>query len=213
MKIIDISQPLVPGRTIECKIPKELPVYEGYPCIAYEFAFASHQGCYYETSAHLFPNGTMTSDVPVEKFFLPAVITRLDPKAAGALEPDELLPGMKTELRPGDALIVDAGGNDTRYFSRASGRWMAERKVRLLGASMRIYDTGFENPTGIFVELFRAEIPIIANLKNIEQIAHDRVILIALPMAVEKVCTIPCRAVILDGTPAELHPLETLFSH
>jgi kynurenine formamidase len=210
MRIIDLSQPLACGRDIVCEVPAQLPVYEGFPCEEYRYAFRSHMGCYFETSAHLFRGGTMTCDVPLEKLFLPALVPRLSPDRGGAIEPEEIEQALKSPVRRGDALLVNTQGNEKRHFSRRSGVWMAEKGVSLLGASMPLFDTGFVNPTGIFVELFKAEIPIIANLRNVSEIQHERIFLIVLPLNVERICTVPCRVVALDGEEGEV---EWLVEH
>ncbi len=88
---------------------------------------------------------------------------------------------------------------------------MAESKLSLLAATLPRYDTGFTNPTGIFVQLFRADIPILAEVQHIEQIIHSRVFLVVLPLLIERVCTAPCRAVVLDGEPAEIETLTRLL--
>jgi kynurenine formamidase len=204
MKIVYLSQPLVCGRNIQCEIPARLPIYMGHACEEYQYSFHSHRGSYFETSAHLYRGGKMTSQVPVSELLLPALIPRLDSARDGAIEAEELSGALKGELPPAHALIVDAQGKDKRFFSRRCGAWMAEKKVALLGATMPKYDTGFVNPTGIFVELFDAEIPIIANLQNVDKLAHDRVFLIVLPLAIESACTVPCRIVALDGEPDEI---------
>lgn len=223
MRIVDLSQPLVRSRDIQCEIPAQLPIYMGHACEEYQYSFHSHLGSYFETSAHLYRGGKMTYDVPVDQLLLPARILRLDRGSDGAIEPEELSAALRNgeiasprprgtrndrkktnDVRPGDALIVDTQGKDKRYFSRRCGAWMAEKKVALVGATMPKFDTGFVNPTGIFVELFVAEIPIIANLQNVDTLTHDRVFLIVLPLAIEFVCTAPCRIVALDGEPAEI---------
>jgi len=207
MRIIDLSKPLIPGQNCECTVPDNLPVYMGLACEEYRYAFRSHVGCYFETAAHLYRGGTMTGDVPIEQLIGPAVVARLDPAKSGAIEPDEIRP----KLQPGDVLLVDAGKNTNRFFSRAFGRWLAENKVRLLGATLPLYDTGFTNPTGVFIELFQADIPIIAELQNVDQITHERIVLIVLPLAVENVCTVPARVVALDGEENEIQSLLDLL--
>lgn len=204
MRIIDISKPLRCGYELTCDIPSALPVYEGFPCEEYRFSFGSHTGCYFETSAHLFRGATMTADVPVERLFLPAVVARLDADRQGIIEPQEFAAALAEPLQPGDALIVDARGREDRFFSRDSGAWLARNQVSLLAATMRHYDTGFDHPTGVFVELFRAEIPILAETRNVDRIEHSRVFLIVLPMLIERVCCAPCRAVVLDGSAEEI---------
>lgn len=211
MKILDISRPLRRGTDIVCRIPDELPVYKGHACEEYGFELRSHVGCYYETSAHLFRGGTMTSDVPVEQLFMPALVARLDGRRSGVIEPDEIVASLGERLRKGDALIVDTAGAEQRHFSRSCGTWMAEQGVALLAATLRRYDTGFVDPTGVFVELFRAEIPILAEVTRVDEIAHERVVLIVLPMAIEGVCTAPCRAVVLDGEPGEVDRIARML--
>ncbi|MFA5863062.1 MAG: cyclase family protein [Phycisphaerae bacterium] len=209
MKIIDLSIPLAAGRDIECAIPDKLPLYEGFPCEEYLFSFHSHRGCYFETSAHLFRGGTMTQDVPVEKLMMPAVVARVSKEKTNPIEPEDILAGMKGNPLAGDGLIVDTGGREG-YFSRRCGTWMVEKKICLLGSSLSRFDTGFVNPTGIFVELFKAEIPIIAEIHNLEKIDHERIFLIVSPMAIEGVCTVPCRVVAMDGNEPEI---EWLTGH
>lgn len=211
MNIIDISQPLVCGQDIDCTIPAELPVYEGFACEEYRFNYRSHFGCYYETAAHLFRGGQMTCDVPVEQFFLPAVVARLDANHAGPIESSEITDVLNGDVGAGDAVIVDTQGRTDRFFSRACGRWMVERRISLLASTLPKYDTGFVNPTGIFTELFRADIPIIANIKNMDRVTRPRVFLIVLPMPVERVCTVPCRAVVIEGDLADVSTLATLL--
>ena len=210
MKIVDLTQPLVCGRDIQCRVPAQLPVYLGHECEEYQYSFHSHLGCYYETSAHLYRGGKTTSEARIEDLIMPALIPRLDKRRDGAIEPEELAAALKTRVRPGDALVVDAQGQNQRYFSRGCGAWMAARKISLLGATMPRFDTGFVDPTGIFVELFDAEIPIIANLQNVDKLAHERVFLIVMPLAIQSVCTAPCRVVALDG---DADDIEWLTSH
>jgi len=204
MKIIDLSKPLMDGVTIQCKIPEKLPVYEGFECEEYRFEFRSHFGCYYETDAHLFRGGTMTCDVPVKELFLPAVISRLSKDKTGPIEPVDIQKGLGEPVRRGDALIVDTQGNQKCFFSRRSGEWMAENGVSLLGSSLERYDTGFVNPTGVFVPLFEAKIPIIAEIQRLDEITESRAFLLVMPMPVEKVCTVPCRVFALTGDPNEI---------
>ena len=72
---------------------------------------------------------------------------------------------------------------------------MAQHGVTLMGSNARLYDCGFENPTGFFVELFQADIPIVANLTSFAHLPRTGFTLIVLPLSIQGVCTVPCRAV------------------
>jgi kynurenine formamidase len=211
MRTLDISRPLRNPEDILCQVPAELPLYEGFACEEYRHEFRSHTGCYFETSAHLFRDGTVTDDVPVEQLFMPTLVARLAPNRRGAIEPEEIENALVESVNPGDALIVDTGATEGRHFARPCGPWLAEREASLLAASLTRYDTGFEPPTGIFVELFRAGIPILAGIQNLGQIEHERAFLIVLPLRIERVCTTPCRAVVLDGERWEVQLLTKLL--
>jgi kynurenine formamidase len=204
MRVIDISAPMRCGEEIACDVPAELPAYCGYACEEYRFSFRSHLGCYFETSAHLFCGGTMTSDVPVARLLLPAMVARLNAGRGGAIESDEIACALREPVRAGDALLVDTSGRDDRFFSRACAAWMVAQRVALLGATLERYDTGFGNPTGVFVEWFGAEIPIIAGLRDLDRVRAERVFLVVMPMPIEHVCTVPCRAVVLEGEAGEI---------
>jgi len=204
MRIIDISQPLRCGNEIACAVPSPLPRYLGHACEEYRFSFASHLGCYLETAGHLFRGGRMTADVPLAQLFLPAVVARLNPARRDAITGDEIAAGLGEPVQPGDALLVDTRSQADRFFARPTAAWMAARKVSLVGASLARYDTGFVNPTGVFLDWFEAGISILAGLRNLAHITCDRVFLIVLPLAIERVSTVPCRAVVLEGEPGEI---------
>jgi kynurenine formamidase len=153
----------------------------------------------------------MADDVAVEQLFMPTLVVRLEPNRRGAIEPEEIESALTESVSPGDALIVDTGAAEGRHFARACGPWLAEHRASLLAASLTRYDTGFETPTGIFVELFRAGIPILAGIQNLNQIEHERAFLIVLPLRIERVCTTPCRAVVVDGDRWEVQLLTKLL--
>ena len=173
---------------------KDWPVYCGYKCAAYDLYIKSHQYAYFETSAHLFRDGTKPIDVPIEDFFLPATIVILSD--IGGITYRELEQHAGKSVKKGDALLVHCQ-NDSRYFERDAIKWMIEKGVKLLGSNLETYDTGFENPTGMFVDLFKAEIPIIANITNLDKINASRAQLIVLPLKIPDVCLAPCRAVVI----------------
>jgi len=197
-KVIDLTQPFVHGENIEARLQEDLPVYCGHECCAWDLAVKSHTGTYFETASHVLRDGGDTVSVPPEHLFMPCCVVRLGGDRHGVVEPEEMeaAPGGE-ELREGDALLVAASGNDDRYWSRASAEWMGARKVRLFGAEPSSYDTGFENPTGFFVPLFEAGIPIVANLTNWGELPEGRCELVVMPLLVKGVCTVPARVVVL----------------
>ena len=178
---------------IEITLQDDLPVYLGQECYAYDLGIKSHTGTYFETSAHVFRDGKTTDEIVLERLVLPGRCVRI-------IEQDscitaQMLDAACPDIEPDSALLVDVGDHLTKYFSRDAAQWMARKKVALIGSNLPRYDTGFENPTGFFIDLFKAKIPIIANITNLDKLPSSGFTLITLPLKIEGVCTVPARVV------------------
>jgi len=197
VRVIDLSEPLVPGENVVVRLQPDPPVYLGHECYAWDVTLRSHTGTYFETSSHVFRDGRHTSDVPPSDLLYAAALCRLGPRPGRGITGEEL-EAAGGHVRHGDALLVYTAGDPSRYFERDAVRWMIERGVRLLGADLERYDTGFENPTGMFLDLFRAEIPIIAGLRNLDRLQRDRFRLIVAPLPIQGIGTCPARVLALE---------------
>jgi len=193
-EVLDLTEPFVPGENITASLQDDLPVYLGHECLAYDLAIRSHTGTYFETSAHVFRDGKNTDEVEPHEFLYDACVIRVGGTRGSAIDATELS-ARAGGMKKGDALLVATSGMRDRYFTNAAAEWMAESGVRLLGAELERYDTGFVNPTGFFITLFRAEIPIVANLTNWDKLREGRWKLIVLPLLVRGVCTVPARVI------------------
>jgi kynurenine formamidase len=94
---------------------------------------------------------------------------------------------LASDIPPNSALLINTGSDTTKYLSRDAARWMAKRKVALFGSNTGRYDTGFVNPTGFFIDLFKAEIPIIANITNLHFLPCTGFTLVALLTGVKHI--------------------------
>jgi kynurenine formamidase len=128
---------------------------------------------------------------------MPCAHVRLVKSHTGAITAAELETAGE-HVRAGDALLVNSGGSQGRFFARDAVGWMINRGVILLGADIDRYDTGFVNPTGMFIDLFKAEIPIIAGLVNCDQLTRSRFELIVAPLPVQGVGTVPARVLAVE---------------
>jgi len=195
MKIIDLSVPFIEGKDVITQLHDKLPVYCGHECYAYDLHIKSHRGTYFETSAHVFRDGKNTADINVSDMVLPGYCMRCT-ACAHCITADhfEKLLG---DIAPNSAVLIDTGQDRTQYFSRDAAQWLASHNVKLMGSNTGGYDRGFVNPTGFFIDLFKAEIPIIANLANLDILPKENFQIITLPLKVEGVCTVPCRVIVL----------------
>ncbi len=193
-KIIDLSVTCTnKTKGVKVKLQKNLPVYLGQACFAYDLEIKSHTGTYFETSAHVFRKGKNTDGVPVEKLILPGRCMRVKDKEKCITA--EKLNSLCRDLKPNCALLVDTRKNLKKYFSRDAAVWMAKRKVALMGSNLPRYDIGFEKPTGFFIDLFKAEIAIIANITNLDKLPESGFTLVVMPLKVAGICTCPARVV------------------
>jgi arylformamidase len=205
-RVVDLSVPLVDGREgVRASLRPGSPVYAGHECHAYDLSIPSHTGTYFETSSHVFRDGKDTDTFPVDRLVAPGAC--LAPRAAGrcitAAALDACVPSAsRGELR-GCCLLVRADFRELgthSYFSRDAAAWMRDAGVGIMGSDTPGYDTGFDSPTGFFVELFEAGIPIIANVANLERLPARGFTVAVLPLAVAGVCTVPCRVIaIMEG--------------
>lgn len=183
---------------IEIKLQDNPPVYLDQQCYAYDLDIKSHIGTYFEASAHVFRDGKTTNQIPLDKLILPARCIRIT-KTKPCITSEDL-DSLCSDIESETSLLVDTGDDSAKYFSRDAAQWMAEKKIALMGSNLPKYDTGFENPTGFFIDLFKAEIPIIANLTNLDKLPERNFALIALPLKIEGICTCPARVIAVIDT-------------
>jgi kynurenine formamidase len=193
MNIIDLSIPFKHGEDAVVKLQDNSPIYCGQECHAYDIEIRSHHGSYLETSSHVFRDGQNTDAIPLERLILPCMCIKFEEDhqciTAANLEI------LASDIKPHSALLINTGSDTTKYFSRDAAQWMAKRKVALMGSNTARYDTGFVNPTGFFIDLFKADIPIIANITNLHLLPRTGFTLIVLPLKISGICTVPCRII------------------
>ena len=193
MKIIDLSVPFIESQDITTTLRSKLPIYCGHECYAYDLQIKSHAGTYFETSAHLFRDGKNTSDIPITDLVLPGYCVQVHNNDS-CITADHFEKHLGS-IAPNAAVLVDVANDRDKYFSRDAAQWLAAHKVKLMGSNTQRYDTGFVTPTGFFIDLFKAEIPIIAGLTNLDRLPKNNFQVIALPLQIENICTVPCRII------------------
>ena len=195
-KIIDLTVPISNNtQGVKISLQNNLPVYLGQKCYAYDIDIKSHIGTYFETSSHVFRNGIDTDDVLVENLFLLGYCIRIN-------TPEKCITYKELEeschsLKHNSALLVDTCGDDKKYFSKDAAQWMVSHKIALMASNTKCYDTGFTNPTGFFIDLFKANIPIVANIVNLELLPQSGFYLVVMPLKVQNICTVPSRVIAL----------------
>jgi arylformamidase len=201
--IVDLSVPVRDGvEGVRASLRPERPRYLGLDCYAYDIAIPSHTGTYFETSSHIFRDGKDTETFPLDRLMAPGVCLtpRVEDRCITGAALDACVPASARKALSGCGLLVHAPSGEIgvhSYFSRDAAAWMRGVGVGFMGSDTPRYDTGFESPTGFFVELFEAGIPIVANIANLDRLPAHGFTLMVLPIAVAGVCTVPCRVIAL----------------
>ena len=207
MKIIDLT--FEPGRapggffkTQRKDICLKSPGVE-YTGVIYEFTMSSMAGTYLDLPGHIAEtgDGQDAANYPLENLYRRrAVVIRLDRQdGSGGVTAAELAEAGQAEIRPGDALIINALGNRQFYeigersvfFEQDAVEWMIAKQVELLVSD--IYES--TALTGVFYRLFQAGISTVCFPVNLNKLTVPEIKLTVMPLPVREVTQIPCRVV------------------
>jgi kynurenine formamidase len=160
----------------------------------------SHQGTHVDAPFHFLADGAPIDRIPLEQVAGPAILVDLADKAPrSSIEPADL---DVVELVPGDRLVYRLGWDrvwpDPAYFtdmprlSVAAARWLAERRLALVGL-----DAPTPNPEAM-VEVHRAILGagtvLLEALAGLGALRPGRFELHAAPWRLEGADGAPCRA-------------------
>ena len=213
MKLVDLSGTLEAGMWRYPHLPQveitQVTGIEEYGSEAHVFRFATISGTYLETAAHLLHDQPTIDQIPAERLICEAVVLRVKKEPAQAIAVSDLERAAGgVDIRPGDALLLDTGWErmwnapnfveDSPYLTMEAMRWIAGRKISILGGNMPCFD----NPrggAGVNGVLFKSGALILAPLVNLAAVTQPRVTLMAFPLKIKGVCGAPCRVIVREG--------------
>jgi arylformamidase len=101
-------------------------------------------------------------------------------------------------IRPGNIVFGQMG--KTQYFSTPALEWLVAQGMKLMGVDSAgvelAHDTTHANVNHL--TLFRAGIPLIENLTNLDQLTRSRVQVYALPVPVSGLDAFPLRVIAVE---------------
>jgi arylformamidase len=163
-------------------------------------AMGTHQATHLDAPYHFLENGATVDRVPLEQTTGPAVL--LDLSAKGPRSTVEVKDLEGADVGPGDRLVCRFGWDrvlpDARYFtdmpriSVAAARWMAERRLALVGL-----DTPTPNPEAmveVHQTLLGAGVVLLEGLANLDRLEPGPFWLHAAPLLIEGADGAPVRA-------------------
>jgi arylformamidase len=227
MKIIDLTLELHDGLITYAGHPpiqiKEQSTFESskkryiHPCEGFEsrlISFSDHSGTHVDAPLHFIKGGDSAENIPVEKMFGEALILDVsnlkrpdEPVTKELLEEAEQKQGVYVEKD--DIVLIriwskkwgDEGFFEALALDESAGKWLADKKVRVVGLDLPNVDVNHNMHRGVHLDLLGNHIYIVENLINLDQLPnHSRFMFFALPLKLKNATASPVRAVaVLDA--------------
>lgn len=174
---------------------------EGEWYVMSDVELMNHVGTHIETPFHCLKAGNDLSTTTLDQLIGDAVILDLSQaKADGGvtLEQVQAAATKAGGIQQGDIVFGRMG--PTRYFSTAGLQWLVDQRIKLMGVDSGgvelSHDTTHANVNHLL--LFRANIPLIENLTNLDQLTQSRVMVYALPVPVKGLDAFPLRVIAIE---------------
>ncbi len=218
-RVIELSYVIHPGKerrpfSVELvgadQIDSTLHRSEGQWYVMGNLNFTAHVGTHIEAPFHCLPNGEDLSKIGAERLIGDAVVLDLQGlpfQHKITLAEFQAAAAKAGGIRRGDILLCHTGysryyGTDDYArrpgFERAALEWMVEQGVKLMGVDMSGIETREAPNNAYHTILLSRGIPLIENMTNMEALSRSRVMVFALPLAVEGLEAIPLRVIALE---------------
>jgi arylformamidase len=212
--IVDLTHPLCDGQLAFPGDPRpSIRVHGTLATAGYNVAtisMSTHQGTHVDAPYHFFDDGKTLDDVPLDRFYGPAVPVDLAP--GGVLAPNtplsiEMLRPYAVKFTPAARVLVRTGWD--RMFNRPefftdfpsltleAARWIADRRIGLLGLDM---PTPSQQGREVHHALLGppAEIVLVEGLANLDRLP-PRFVFAGLPLRLSGRDGSPIRAAAIVG--------------
>ena len=178
---------------------------EGEWYVMSDVALMNHVGTHIETPFHCLKEGNDLSTITLDQLIGDAVILDLSEAAAEGgvtLAQVQAAAAQAGGVQRGDIVFGRMG--PTQYFSTAGLQWLVDQGIKLMGVDSGgvelSHDTTHANVNHLL--LFRANIPLIENLTNLDQLTRARVKVYALPVPIKGLDAFPLRVIAVETADA-----------
>ncbi len=174
---------------------------EGEWYVMSDVELMDHVGTHIEAPLHCLKDGMDLSQIPLDKLIGEAVILDLrDAYSKVGVTLEQVKKGVEAAggLKRNDIVFCMMG--ETDYFSTDAISWLVDSGIKLMGVD----SAGVEIPHTVshanenHLALFRADIPLIERLANLEKLSKPRVKVYALPIPVKGLDAFPLRVIAIE---------------
>ena len=162
----------------------------------------NHVGTHLETPFHCLQEGADLARITLDQLTGDAVILNLvDADGEGGVTLAEVQAAAATAGGiQRDDIVFGRMAGPTQYFSTPALQWLVDQGIKLMGVdSMGVelmHDATHANVNHLL--LFRANIPLLENLTNLDQLSQARVKVYALPVPVKGLDAFPLRVIAVE---------------
>jgi arylformamidase len=210
-RFVDLSQPLYDGMPSYPSDPpfrmKLFRTMKDHGVQVTQVELGTHQGTHLDAPAHFYADGVTVEQIPLERFYGPAVLVDLAPEGAlpgkTPITPEMLLPHRK-KFEAQAKVIIRTGWEDMvgreGYFTELpsltleAAQWIAETKIGLLGLDLPTPSKIAGRPVHYALLAKGTEIVLLEGLVNLRSLP-ERFILVAFPLRLRGGDGSPVRAV------------------
>ena len=175
---------------------------EGEWYIMSDVELMDHIGTHIEVPLHCLKNGADLTEVPVSQLVGDTVILDLtEAEAEGGVTREQVQAAAEVAggIQEGDIIFGQMG--PTKYFTTAALQWLVDEGIKLMGVDSGgvelAHDDTHANVNHLL--LFRAGIPVIENLTNLDQLTQKRVRTFSLPVPVKGLDAFPLRVIAVES--------------
>lgn len=195
MRIIDLSQTYQNGMS---QFPGQPPAaftrissVEKDGCQVTDFHALVHVGTHCDAPAHFVLGGRTIDNVPLDRFVGEAVVVDLQDLKQTTITPEHM---QKFDVHAGDIVLFKTASwrewntpkyNDVcPYFTEECAEWLVARGVRSIGLDFISPDAVDTVDSPVHHIVLAAELGIVENLRNLEEIKVPRVFFAAAPLKI-----------------------------
>jgi arylformamidase len=211
--IVDLSQRVVKEREffkLETKlidvttIEPEVKHRQDIWYVSSEVTFSTHVGTHIEAPYHHLREGVKVADIPIHKLIGNCVVldfsSKKDKEAIQLVE----IKSHERQIHEGDFVFIRTGMDklygtsrwqEAPYVTEEAILWLIGRKIACFGsdaANMEVPGTDYQP---VHTELFKANIPMIESLTNLEAVAGGGYTVFVFPLPIVGLDASPIRAV------------------
>jgi arylformamidase len=224
MKIVDLTLRLKDGLKTFASHPKftlldqvtfdfSAPRYE-LPCEGFAsklLIVSDHGGTHVDAPSHFIKGGKDIDGVALEQLIGSAVCIDVSDKAKDAVIDSDLLKkkcaAHHIDLRAGDIVLLRAfpgawgedGFHSWQGINDDGAAWLQAQGIKALGMDLGVVDEVGNPQRPVHMRMLGAEILLMENLVNLDQVANQRFLFVGLPLNIEGATASPIRAIAIPG--------------